>query len=278
MLRLALVGVGCALACGGARADEKAELDKLAKDIRAKDANVRLRAIVAAGEKGAKAKGLARELCDAVLDKNAKCAAAAVLALETVRPDLYKPVVKMAVDPDGDVKAEGVRQLAALGDAGQPAIRVLHELIKTHLADKPDVGSDKLPGVGYAALRALKATDPETITLLKTLATREGLSTYLGATATRVTPAVDYHRQVAIELLADWAGRDEERRKSLLPIIRSGFDNNVTVLDAVRLAGAYGRLSKDLVPALKRLKVSETAEVREAAGRAIEAIEEQVKK
>ena len=46
----------------------------------------------------------------------------------------------------------------------------------------------------------------------------------------------------------------------------------VTTL-SIRTAGEYGKLSRDLLPALRQLKLSNTAAVREAATKAVEQIE-----
>ena len=62
------------------------ELLKMAKDLKDKSAKVRLAAVQAIEAKGTKAQPIARQLCDAMTDKNPDVALAALTAVEKVQP------------------------------------------------------------------------------------------------------------------------------------------------------------------------------------------------
>ena len=248
------------------------ELAKLAKNLKSHDPKVRLKAVESAGKLGDAAKPVTTELCDLIQDANGPVAAAALVALETVRPDLYKPLAKVVLDRDEKVQLLGLQQLTALGRQASPTARLLHSGLRRRL-DESTASPYALSPQIYEALKAMGADDAETLSLMRAIATPGGVKTILGGFGKKPTASANHHRYAALDYLASWAGKDEIRRRAVIPLVVSGFDNDVTILGCIALVGQYGRLSKDVLPTLKQLKLSGTASVREAATKAVDAIE-----
>lgn len=251
---------------------ENAELAKLAKNLKARDPKTRLKAIEDAGKMGDGAKSLATELCDLILDANGACSTAALVALETVRPDLYKPLAKLLLDKNERVKLIGIQELTALGKRALPTVRVLLNVLRQNLNEHPQSQYALSPQV-FEALKAMPADDAETLNLMRSIATPGGIKTILAGFGKKPSSSANAQRHAALDYLALWAGTTELRQRAIIPLLVSGFDNEVTVIGCVTLVGKYGRVSKDVLPTLKQLKLSSDIAVREAATKAVEAIE-----
>lgn len=238
--------------------ENKENLARVAKNLRSKDPKVRLKAAEECGSLGEAAALLSKELCDVVLDPNQQVALAAFTALESVRPDLYKPLALLLIDKADYNREVGAEKLGKLGVDGKPAAAILVNVLRQSVsAQYPQVTRVDLQV--YAALRKIGADDPDTIKAMKLLAGPANSSTR--------------HRYQAIGFLAQWAGNEEERRTELLPLVKAGFDNADTLIACITLAGAYGELSRELLPTLKKFKLSSDAAIREAATKAVAAIE-----
>jgi hypothetical protein len=238
--------------------ENKENLARVAKNLKSKDPKVRLKAAEECGSLGEAAAPLSKELCDVVLDPNQQVALAAFTALESVRPDLYKPLALLLIDKDRYNREAGAMRLGKLGEDGKPATAILVNVLKQSVS----VQVPQLMPVDlqvYAALGKIGADDPDTVKAMKLLAGPANSSTR--------------HRYQAIGFLAQWADKDEERRKEVLPLVKAGFDNADTLIACITLAGAYGELSKELLPTLKKFKLSGDAAIREAATKAVAAIE-----
>ena len=80
-------------------------------------------------------------------------------------------------------------------------------------------------------------------------------------------------RDAALQWLVAWAGDDEARRKEVLPFVKAGIARpGAEAIQYIKVAGQYKVLSKGMLPALKKLKLSNMAAVRDAAAEAVEAI------
>jgi hypothetical protein len=275
MIRPLVSFAACTLAAGLASADD-ARLAKLAKDMQATDAKVRQKAIEDVGMLKEKGGPLAKELCAATTDSDKKCATAALAALEAVRPDLHPHVEKILRVKHAD-KWSGMRGLVALGEDGKAGVRVLHHVLRQDVRRGPSF-EDSMAAAAVQTLIDLKADDADTVELMRTLATPGGPSKVVLATGGQPSAANEpLARALALDFLIPWAGDDEARRKTLIPIIKAGFDNNETVLKCVKLAAEYNKLSKGLLPALRQLRRSPQADVRDAAKVAIDKIEKAIK-
>ena len=127
-----------------ANASDAPTIEALAKDLKSKDAKVRLQAAEELGKFGPKAADYAKELCDALLDANPMVAKAALKALGRVRPDLHKPLTQ---SPDGapQMRADGAKSLGALGIEAEPAAFVLVKSVAAAIAKEK-----RTNGVGSA--------------------------------------------------------------------------------------------------------------------------------
>lgn len=281
----------CALLLvASAQADDKTDA-KLSADLKSRAAKVRLAAIEEIGRLGEKGKPFAGALCDALLDPDPKCAKAALLALEGVRPDLYAPLVKIVVDPLESAKIAGVRELGELRKEARPAIKVLVNGIRQHITinvPPPESSSSRtVPAAIYEAIKYIQPDDEETLKLIEALASPGGVAKVMlklgkkpsadAGPPTAASPILQ-HRAAALACLVEWAGTDDDERKKVVPFLKAGLDNEATLFVCVKTLGTYGRLSKAHLPELKALKLSPNAYMREVATRAVELIEEDVAK
>lgn len=235
------------------------QLAEITRKLKHKDAKVRLKAVEALEALGKKGAPSSKELCDALMDPNGPVATKALTALESVRPDLYKPLSTLLLDKSIYRRAEAVAKLEELGKDARPVSGLLVNSLK-HSANENDYGQpDVVPASIFKAFKKIKPEDSGTIATMKGLASPETLA--LG------------HRYHALDFLVSWADDDEERRGELIPLIASGLDNSFLLISCINVAGKYGKLSKGMLPKLKQLKLSDTKEVREAAIAAVEKIE-----
>ncbi|VTU01233.1 ---NA--- : : HEAT_2 [Gemmataceae bacterium] len=243
---------------------EESDIEKLAKELRHKDARVRIKAAKGLGEKGGDAAPAARALCDALLDPSPQVAVAALEALEPVRPDLYKPLAAMLLDKDREKHVKAVQELGLMGEKAAPVVNVLLVRLRNELATRNvkrlyNRGLTDFERAAFAAIRQIKPDDPETVKLYKVMA---GPANQDG-----------YARLEAILFLTDWAAEDETRRKEVLPLLRAGLDNPTCQAACIKLSGGYGPLAKEFVPLLKKLKLAKDEATRQAAGEALDRIE-----
>lgn len=235
------------------------QLAEITRKLKHKDAKVRLKAVEALEAMGKKGTPCSKELCDALMDPNGPVATKALTALESVRPDLYKPLSTLLLDKSIYRRAEAVAKLEELGKDARPVSGLLVNSLK-HSANENDYGQpDVVPASIFKAFKKIKPEDSGTIATMKGLASPETLA--LG------------HRYHALDFLISWADDDEERRGEVIPLVASGLDNEQLAIVCINVAGKYGKLSKGMLPKLKQLKLSDTKEVREAATTAVEKIE-----
>lgn len=251
------------------RAADAAEIKAFAKDLKNKDPKIRIKAANELGKIGSDAADVSKELCDALLDSNPAVGLAVYNALEKVRPDLHKPIAKIMLDMNSEKRAEGVADLGTMAADAKPASFFLVTLLTRMAAEdvaKKRIGKLEVRTVqntAYEALRRIALDDPEVVKQIKALA----------GPAMRSTG----HRHNAMEFLIAWAAEEEDRRKELLPLIKSGLETPGLELAHINLAGAYGALSKDFLPALKKYKLSSNTTIRDAATKAVESIENAMK-
>ncbi len=260
---LALFALAFSQSSTGATDEDR--IEALARDLKSKDAKVRLKAADELGKFGPKAADYAKELCDTLLDSDPAVAKAALKAFERVRPDLHKPLTQFLLDKYPKIRLEGAKGLGALGLQGEPAAFFLAKSLAASVAkDKDGKGLGPIDNEIFTALLKIGSEEPEVIEVLKALA-GPGMAS-VG------------HRARALELLADWAAGNDERRKELLPLIKSGLETTGLEAACCGYAARYGTLSKDLLPLLKPLQFGRDAAVREESTKAVEAIEAAIKK
>lgn len=238
------------------KGDNKEAIAKLAKDFKSSVQRGKLIIIEKLAELG---EGAARPLCDAMLDKDDKVANAALVALEKAHPALYKPVVKLVIDDQKKNRAKALEEFSAMGAEALPALGLLVARTRTALAEaKKDQQFVEVVRAYGKTLSVIGADERETVDVFK-----DAMD----------SPVVKI-RDAALEWLVAWAGENESRRKEVLPFVKTGIARSGTeAIQYIKVAGLYKDLSKGMMPALKKLKLSNMAAVRDAATEAVEAIE-----
>ena len=232
-----------------------------AKSLKARDPKARAKAATDLGAMGETAAEAARPLCDATLDPFPAVARASLLALEQVRPDLYKPVSDLVLDRDGGVHLRAIVAIGGLGEAGQPAVGLVIAKANAELTRARRNNAFSLPATAAAltAIRQMRLADDEAGRYLRSL-TAPGLPVNLRLEAGR--------------MLCDWCGDDADRRTAVFPLLRVWVTDPALQVPAIELVAGFGPHAKPFVPQLRVLKLSNTAAVRDAAERALVAVGE----
>jgi hypothetical protein len=240
---------------------EDKEFAGVKKQLKDADPRTRLKAIEFLASKGEAAAPAAGALCDTILDSSPKVGAAALAAVEKVRPDLYKPLTALVVDKEVKHRLEGAKELGLIGEKALPAVNVLTATLRRELAQGPGDGG-RLTDIQqelFNSIRQIKPDDTATVAIYKAIA---------GPTNKHAAA-----RGEAFEFLHQWAGADDKRRKEVLPLVKSGVENDMCRVQCIRYLGEYGPLAKECLPRLKQLKLSSDATVRDAATASVDKIE-----
>jgi len=256
------------------------ELAEIVGKLKSKELKVKLAAIEALAAMGEKAEPAAQYLCNAMMDSNVKVATASLEAIEKVKPELYKPLKMVCLDATAQVQVDGLRQLQVLGEAALPAFALLHLRFKTCL-EKDNIsdrdwlslyvqdsrGIDLVQGshkkISEFYNTALLAINPESTELhaaLRWCASSKNYSNRGKANAIR-------------ELAKQYDG-DKDKLKTLLPLLKSGLADSKMQIFSITTLGQLQGVSRDFLPTLKKLKLATAQDVREAAEKAVELIEQ----
>lgn len=247
----------------------------LVKQLKDKDAKVRLKAAVEISEKGEAAASTATALCDAIMDISPRVAEAALVSMEKIRPDLYRHLSPMILDKDRYKQFQAIAGLGLLGEKAMPAKKLLLNRLRTETVTLQSIGdrfgtSTQVGGVDprrhdsavLVIMSAIEQMDPDNADVHKV---RKSLAS--------AGNKVDASRLEAIDSLIRWAGDDEKRRKEVLPIIGAAMQDQQLLIPAINRLGAYEGLSKAYLPTLKKLKLASDEATRVAATKAVDAIE-----
>ena len=252
------------------KGDTESAIDKLAKDLRNPNPNVRLKAVQKLGQlEGADKDRVSLLLCDAILDPVPTISKTAMQFLENVYPELYKYIVVIVLDNFDANKIQAIRGLSKMGTKARPTTRLLHKVISSNMINI--IGSElDLVEASFDALRQIEAYDLETLNFMKNIIFTDEIP-YRGG-------KVYIHGKVkilALEYLVEWAGTDQLKRKELIPLLKVGLGRKGggLLMKSIEISGSYGELAADLLPLLKEHKLSSNAEIREAASKAVEKIE-----
>ena len=264
------------------KGDTESAIDKLAKDLRNPNPNVRLKAVQKLGQlEGADKDRVSMLLCDAILDPVPTISKTAMQFLENVYPELYKYIVVIVRDNNITNKIQAIKELSKMGTKARPATRLMHKVISSNileyyaLKDKESIlkkGKFILSALSasFNALRQMEAYDLETLNLMKNIIFTvqipyRGEKVYIR----------DEVKILALEYLVEWAGTDQLKRKELIPLLKVGLGRTEgeLLIKSIEISGSYGELAADLLPLLKEHKLSSDAKIREAASKAVEKIE-----
>lgn len=241
-------------------------LGTLAGDLKAKSAKVRKAAAEEIGKIGKEASPVTRQLCDAVLDPSRDVSLAAFTALERVSPELYKPLATIMLDKDESNRLDAIKSLGKLGEKAEPLGGFIAQWLLSASKTQPNNSNrleyeDRVAAMTNAAAK-LKWDHPDDIAAFMKMAGP------LNKNATI--------RLRAFVILTEWAERGGEqkieRRRSLIPVLKSGMTTGLTVR-CLETAGDYGSIAADLLPTIQELKLSTSKPIREAATAAAAKIE-----
>jgi hypothetical protein len=143
------------------------ELDEMAKQLKSKDIAVRLKSIETIAAKGEAAAPVAGPLCDAILDSSPRVKAAALAAVEKVRPDLYKPLAALLVDGDPYNRIRGAKELGLLEEQALPTVNILLSILRRELAETKDFryGLTEMQKQLFTSVRQIKPDDTATVSI-----------------------------------------------------------------------------------------------------------------
>jgi len=215
----------------------------LIKDLKHQRVADRLKAIGAVAQLGPRGKAASRALCESLLDSNTRVRLAAAEALDRVNPALHRLVIPIMVDKELENRLECARKIGELGPEGKPAVPVVVYFKQQYRGG----------GLTVEVLAAI-APDDKAVT---------------AKVAAWLTSDNDpYVRLAAVKVLPHMAGAKDHVR-ALVQVLRGD------AVDAVRAAAAsalgdLGADTKDADRLLRMAKTDASAQVREAAERALE--------
>ena len=268
------------------KGDTESAIDKLAKDLRNPNPNVRLKAVQKLGQlEGADKDRVSMLLCDAILDPEPTISKTALQLLEDVYPELYKYIVVIVVDKNPFNKIQAIGELSKMGTKARPATRLLHNVISSNIkmisSNIPERNIQeyitRLSRVNYIvsasfdALRKMEAYDLETLNFVKNIIFTVEIPYRDEEVFIHVHDKV---KILALEYLVEWAGTDQLKRKELISVLKVGLrrTEGELLMKSIEISGSYGELAADLLPLLKEHKLSSDARIREAASKAVEKI------
>jgi hypothetical protein len=268
------------------KGDTESAIDKLAKDLRNPNRDVRLKAVQKLGQlEGADKDRVSMLLCDAILDPEPTISKTALQLLEDVYPELYKYIVVIVRDKDPFNKIQAIRELSKMGTKARPATRLMHNVISSNIkmisSNIPERNIQeyitRLSRVNYIvsasfdALRKMEAYDLETLNFMKNIIYTVEIPYRDEEVYIHVHDKV---KILALEYLVEWAGTDQLKRKELISVLKVGLrrTEGELLMKSIEISGSYGELAADLLPLLKEHKLSSNAKIREAASKAVEKI------
>jgi len=244
----------------GPKADGDDAIAKCVVALRAKDAKIRLKAaddLKAIGVDAATKAG--NPLCKALADPSQAVRRAALAATETVLPDLYDDLSAIKRGKTDEAILAAVRRIGDMGEKGTAAGPVILDLYKSEVLQET---AANLSGVKdlVDALVSIKAKDSATTKAL-------GDAAQMSRVAAIRFQSLDGFSRLSTD--------DKELQKQLLPIVKKAIvdpDREVRLF-AIGGIGAYGQDAKDVLPVLRKFKMSQDAALRKAAESAINAIQ-----
>lgn len=261
--------------CAAASSDDKEKLDAIVAKLNNKNAKTRIAGLEEAGRMGKGAAPILKEVCDCLVDSWPGVAKTALVTIEKIDRELYKPLsdyllsdaktVKGRPRPNSPVRAKALEELAKLGQDAKPISTVIITRLKYELNQQRP--SSEVPLL-EEIVSAAGFDDEFSITTIagiaKTPASAKG-----GAARSRP-------RNWAIEYLARWSAGDANRLKVSLPIIKVGLSDTQSVAASIQAATTLGPDAAELLPMLKELKLSNDKTVRDLATKAVEKIEKRI--
>ena len=200
------------------------------------------------------------------MDNSPRVGEAALVSLEKVRPDLYAHVSRMILDKDRSKQFQAIAGLGLLGEKALPTKNLLLARLRMETVKM-------MPIVQYSAER----NDAAVVVLLASIRQidEENIDCHKVEKVLASTTNKDPQSRLdAIDRLIRWAGDDDARKKEVLPLIGNTLSDNGLLIAGINRLAAYGKLSKVYLPTLKKLKLAAAEAVRDAATKAVDAIDD----
>jgi HEAT repeat protein len=244
------------------------EIKELLKELKSNADSRRISACGQLAKLGTEAKELAsKSLCQTATDKSAKVREAALEALEKVNPDLY-PHAVVVVAHDRLKTAESLAAIKKLGDDALDFMPILLFALKRVTTNdrnrmfqdgsfRESSDREEFRNI-VAALAAVDGNDVETVRLICGLF--------------KATHG-EQERKAILDAIRVIAADQDQMRKHLISTLKTALQDENTILAAVPICGICGQEAKELIPLLKKFKLSRSEELRKAAAKAIEEIE-----
>jgi HEAT repeat protein len=250
-------------------AEKRKVVQPFFKALQSKKPAERIEAMEQLAKLGEKAQGATFAVVLAMMDGTPAIREAAASCLEKVDPKLHKHVVTMLFDTSETKKAEAEEALGKLGERAEGAVPALKARWSQTLANAGD-SSLRLPD--YAALIALVSIapdDPQVANeVLRLLA-----SPYRGGFDGLVA---ENNRVFAFRLMdridVPAAKKVAALSAALSAATTSSLGDQKGQLTAIEQLVKHGAEAKPALPVLMKLKLSNSEEVRKAAGAAVEKI------
>lgn len=229
-----------------ARPDD--DIANLVKQLKDKDEAVRVKAAQTLRKRGVNSPmAVAPALVEAMLDKSTAVRNAAYEALEKVDENIAPHVFQMLYGMD---KNSGMESLVRLKRDARNALPAFHHVYKQSSGDRRRM-----------------------LEMMAAIAPKDKLVAQL--TFAHLATASAGLREQAVELLGVIDATDKEKVAALTASLKDG-EATVAVLDIVRALEKFGRDAAPALPLLKPLRFSSDDKLREAATKAIAAIEKAI--
>jgi HEAT repeat protein len=247
------------------------DIGPLIKALRGSHDRPKVKAAEKLGRMGRKAVPATEALCQAAGDESAHVRDAALSALETVAPRLHKHVAALVIDENPANCLAAVKALAAMGQDARPAAGLVAAqtgklLDRTETpAGSFDAPTERLLSAEVACLATLAPEDPAARAVI--------------ARCLRYTPGYDVRPAAVAALRAVGKAHPAARKEvvgELLKAVdarRHGKPDQRTSLLAVKALAAFGPDARAAAPALRKLKLNPSEEVRGAASEALRKID-----
>lgn len=241
-----------------------ADLEGPLKDLKSKNAKIRLKAVESLATSGDDSDKAVSALCEAAgSDTDRAVVVASLGAVEKLKPKLYKNFSTLVLDASIGAKTSAISEIGKLGNEGKPAIPTLLAVMRGYGGIGKNTREDKAKRVMFfAAVEAVAALG---------IPNEETAKIYAGMSTSNDQGI----RQAAFAPLTEWAKKTEGGEKVLFPVIKAylATTDPVTFLASCNSLVQFGaKAKKEFGPTLDALKLSSDGTVRKGATDALESL------
>ncbi len=254
----------------------KIQLASSVKALGDKDEKVRLDAVENLGKLGPAAKPACAKLFQTLTDAPRDYSQAAFEALEKIDKNAYQVAIKFFIDGSSDPrkKVEAVHDIAAMGEEAKPFLTFLkatYEMSYYHTFVSREGPKKNYPhGRAFSDLACL-APHEILLALHKVDKQDKHLAGYV-LTVLKLDSAKGKLSEAALTLVAD-VNADAADKASALSAFSLATTNEMLTVRAIEELAKMEAEAKNAIPALRKLKLSPSPKIREAASLALEKVQ-----